>query len=249
MRLQSRHAQSKVGLQGVGAGSLEKIIVVEDDSDLRDQVVTYLRLSGFETVGVGSAAELYRRMAVETFMIMVLDLRLPDGDGLSVAAYVRAHTSMGIIMVTARGDIEDRLLGRKAGADVYLPKPVDLRELVAAIEVLTGRLAPAETPLHGQWQLECGRFGLTAPNGKTAPLTANEQALLVRLTSPCGVVAPRGELLAVLGYDPDDPSNRNLDAALRRLRIKVEETTGAALPLRTVHSVGYLLSDDVIVCG
>ncbi len=224
-----------------------KIIVVEDDADLRDQVVTYLSLSGFDTVGVGSAAELYRRMAVETFTILVLDLRLPDEDGLSIAAHVRTHGTIGVIMVTARGDIEDRLRGREAGADVYLTKPVDLRELVAAVKGLERRLHPAAesppSPSAQPWRLDRDSFSLMAPNGRSVPLTANEVALLNRLSSPCGVTVPRGELLATLGYDPHDPSNRNLDAALRRLRLKVEKDAALPLPVRTVHSVGYVISE------
>lgn len=226
-----------------------KIIVVEDDADLRDQVVTYLTLSGFDTVGAGSAAELYRWMAVESFTTLVLDLRLPDEDGLSIAAHVRNHRQAGIIMVTAKGDIEDRLRGREAGADVYLTKPVDLRELVAAVQNLDRRLGlaqePPESPDTPQWRLDRDSFSLTAPNGRSVPLTANEVALLSRLSSPCGVTVARGDLLAALGHDPDDPSNRNLDAALRRLRLKVERGTGQPLPIRTVHSIGYLISETM----
>lgn len=227
-----------------------KIIVVEDDADLRDQVVTYLSMSGFDTVGVGTAADLYRRMAVEHFTILVLDLRLPDEDGLSIAAHVQTHGNLGIIMVTARGDIEDRLRGREAGADVYLTKPVDLRELVAAVKSLERRLKPAveppASPAAPHWRLDRNSFSLTAPNGRAVPLTANEVALLNRLSSPCGVTVPRGDLLAVLGHDPDDPSNRNLDAALRRLRLKVERDAGVSLPIRTVHSIGYLIFEDMV---
>jgi DNA-binding response OmpR family regulator len=154
-------------------------------------------------------------------------------------------------MMTANGGIEDRLRGRQAGADVYLSKPADLRELAAAVQGLIGRLnsaAPTRSSAgRAGWTLDVGKFELKAPNGKSAALTANELALLSRMTSPCAVVVPRGELLAVLGYDPADPSNRNLDAALRRLRLKVEEKTGAALPVRTVHSVGYLIAESVQV--
>lgn len=224
-----------------------KIIVVEDDADLRNQVVTYLTMSGFDAVGVGSAADLYRQMAVESFSILVLDLRLPDEDGLSIAAHVHTHGNIGIIMVTARGDIEDRLRGREAGADVYLTKPVDLRELVAAVKSLERRLNPVAAsfpvPSAPQWRLDRESFSLTAPNNRSVPLTANEVALLNRLSSPYGVTVPRGDLLATLGYDPDDPSNRNLDAALRRLRLKVERDAGLPLPIRTVHSIGYLISE------
>jgi len=227
-----------------------KIIVVEDDADLREEITSYLSLSGLETEGVGSAAELYRRMAVVDFSILILDLRLPDESGLSIASYVRSHSSTGIIMVTAQSSPEDRLRGREAGADVYLPKPVDLAELVAAIRSLERRIQgnsfPQSQPEEKlEWCLDVGSFALINPGGLKVHLTANELALLQRLIRPCGVVVERGELLALMGYDSSDPSNRNLDAALRRLRLKVKSETGHSLPLRTIHAVGYVMQDAV----
>lgn len=229
----------------------EKIIVVEDDADLRSQVCAYLTLSGFTVVEAGSAAELYRRMAVESAAVIVLDLRLPDEDGLTVAAHVRNHSRVGIIMMTARGEIEDRLRGLEAGADIYLAKPVDLRELNASIRSLCRRMGlgtdTTVPSVRDGWHLVRNSFSLMGPTGRSVSLTANEVALLNRLTVPCGTVVGRGDLLAVLGYAPDDPSNRNLDAALRRLRLKVEQSVGLPLPLRTVHSVGYLLTEHIAV--
>lgn len=232
-----------------------RIIVVEDTADLREQVVTFLSLSGFDVVGVGSAAELYRRMAVETFSVVVLDLRLPDEDGLSIAAHVRRQPNIGIIMVTSRATTADRVRGFDAGADIYLPKPVEMSELVAAVRSLGRRLHPAQAAaglVAGEkgdgacWRFDRAGFALVAPGGHAARLTAKEVALVDRLTAHPGTVASRGALLAALGYDPEDPGNRNLDAALRRLRLKVEEQTTEALPLRTVHSVGYAFDGEVV---
>lgn len=242
------------------------IIVVEDDADLREQVVAFLTLSGFAVTGVGAAVDLYRRMAVERFAVVILDLRLPDEDGLSIAAHVRTQPDVGIIMVTSRGMSEDRVRGFNAGADIYMPKPVDLRELAAAAHSLCRRLeqrrtastaaafgepavapaVPAAADAAPPWRFDRAGFALTAPNGRSVRLTANEVALLERLTARPGVVVPRGELLAALGYDPLDPGNRNLDAAMRRLRLKAEEQTGEALPVRTVHAVGYQIGQDVV---
>lgn len=229
-----------------------RVVVVEDDAFLRDQVVTYLTLSGFQACGVGSAAELYRRMAMEKFSILVLDLRLPDEDGLSIAEHVRSRSDMRIIMVTARSATDDRIRGREAGADVYLTKPVDLEELVAAVKNLYRRLPsqPSETaPTTVGWVLNRATFLLRAPNGGTATLTPTDMALFSRLASAAGAVVGRSELLDVLGHDPRDPGNRNLDAAVRRLRTKVERATGLPLPIRTVHAVGYQFTEDATVEG
>ena len=116
-----------------------KIIIVDDDCALCEQTVEYLSLSGFDVVGVGSAAELYRRLAVEDFAIIVLDVRLPDEDGLSIATHIRKSRNVGIIMATASGETADRILGYEAGADLYLTKPIDFKELVAAVNNLTQR--------------------------------------------------------------------------------------------------------------
>ncbi|HYH19848.1 MAG TPA: response regulator transcription factor [Azospirillum sp.] len=233
-----------------------KIIVVEDDADLREQVVTFLSLSGFTAVGVGSASDFYRRLAVEDFSIVVLDLNLPDEDGVSIATHLRSQRNTGIIMATSRNMNEDRIRGFDAGADIYLPKPVDLRELVAAARSLIRRIGPASPPTAGNgeeapkgaaqpWCFDPAGFALFTPGGRSAHLTANEVSLLLRLTARPGAAASRGDLLAALGYDPADPHNRNLDAAMRRLRLKVDEQTGCVLPIRTVHSIGYLFWEEI----
>lgn len=232
---------------------MPRIIVVEDEDGLREQLVAYLTLSGFDACPAGSAGELYRRMAVERFGIVVLDLRLPDEDGLSIAAHLRKQLDVGIIMLTARTGSDDRTRGFDAGADIYLTKPLEMPELVAAVRSLSRRLglgadrgaAAGTRPVSVEapaaaWRLDKAAFTLEAPNGKQVNLTINEVSLLARLTAQPGVVVSRGELLGALGYDPLDPGNRNLDAALRRLRLKVEASVGCQLPVRTIHSVGYI---------
>ncbi len=220
-----------------------RVVVVEDEEDLRAQVVDYLELSGFTVVGLGSAAELYRHLAVEPCDIIVLDLRLPDEDGLAIARHLRCRHHIGIIMMTARGATEHRVQGFEAGADVYMPKPVELRELAAAARNLGRRVAPGGTPTAPakatDWAFDEPGFQIVAPNGAAVPLTATELSLMRLLIGAAGSVVPRGALLAAMGYDPGDPGNRNLDAAIRRLREKTKRATGQPLPVRTVQSIGY----------
>ncbi|HYD32344.1 MAG TPA: response regulator transcription factor, partial [Azospirillaceae bacterium] len=146
------------------------------------------------------------------------------------------------------------------GADIYMTKPVDLRELVAAAHSLIRRLGSGSPPAMLQpagmaagdgspWRFDPAGFALCAPNGRSVPLTTKEMALVTQLTAHPGGVVSRGELLGAIGYDPSDPTNRNLDAALRRLRLKVEDRAGVALPLRTVQGVGYQLEADVHIAS
>ncbi|MBI5121251.1 MAG: response regulator transcription factor [Rhodospirillales bacterium] len=230
---------------------MSKVIVVEDDADLRDTVLNCLHLSGHEAMGVGSGSEMWRKLAVAPQDIVVLDIGLPDEDGYSIAAHLRRETAMGIIMLTARGQAEDRIQGFEMGADIYLVKPVSCRELAAAVANLSRRLETPTTthrpPPAQAWRLDGFEWRLLTPTGKAVKLTPKELQLMKRLTSQAGEPVGRVELLASVGYDDADPGNRNLDALVRRLRRKVEEETEQLLPIQTVHSVGYVFSAPVLV--
>ena len=227
------------------------VIVVEDDILIRDQVVSYLELSGFKVVGVGSAAELYRRLAAESFDVILLDLGLPDEDGLSVAAHIRQRGGVGIIMTTARGEGEDRVKGYDAGADIYMAKPIDFTELVAAVRSLSRRMGtaivePNEAADNTIWRFSETSLHMVAPNGIVIRLTSNEIALMQCFLQSNGAIASRSSLLQAMGYAPNDPGNRSLDAALRRLRLKTEKQCGVPLPVQTVHTVGYVFEGKLL---
>lgn len=135
-----------------------RVIIVEDDRDLRESLVEYLSLDGHDVTGVGSALEFYQALASSTFMIAVMDIGLPDQCGYVMAEFVRRNTPMGIIILTARSSIEDRVNGYRAGGDLYLVKPVDCRELSAAITSLAERQRPGhhlprrrQKMRHGLW--------------------------------------------------------------------------------------------------
>ena len=157
------------------ANSIKRIIIVEDDSDLLENMVKYLTLAGYEVTGAASAREFYYHLSQQTYLLAVLDIGLPDQSGLVLAEYVRNNTSMWIIILTARSTLEDKLAGLKCGADFYLVKPIDCSELAATIANLFVRIneTPAipeqellrETDTFAQWKLERNNWILITPKG------------------------------------------------------------------------------------
>lgn len=219
-------------------------ILVEDDLDLRASLVDALSTAGHEVIGVGSAVELYQRLAVSQYDAAILDVNLPHYDGLSIASYLSEKTDMAIVMITGRGASEDRVKGYLSGADLYLVKPVDCEELSAALDSLVrkrrNRAASATAVAGEAWRLEFSAFRLTAPDGSRVLLTRREAQLLEHLTQTPGAIFARADILALLGYDASDLESRALDAAISRLRAKVQAECGTPLPLQTVQGLGFV---------
>lgn len=226
-------------------------ILVEDDLDLRASLVDALSSAGHDVVGVGSAVELYQRLAASQFDAAILDVNLPHYDGLSIASYLSEKTDMAIVMITGRGASEDRVKGYLSGCDLYLVKPVDCEELSAALDSLVRkrRGRAANTPAEGGWQLDRSAFRLSAPAGARVLLTRREAQLLETLTKTPGAIVARGEILGLLGYDGEDTESRALDAAISRLRAKVQAECGSPLPLQTVQGVGFVFSGAIRLVG
>lgn len=232
-----------------------KVIVVEDDQDLRESIVECLTLSGFEVVGVGSGLEFYRAIASSTFNVAVFDVGLPDQSGYTLAGYARQNSSMGIVIMTARSESEDRLQGYQAGADLYLVKPVDCRELAAGIRNLHSRISVSvmlqvptdQAEMACSWFLEKSTWHLVTPDRKNIPLTAKEMQFMSCLAEAAGNTVSRDTLLTRLGYDDDEYANRAMDSLVRRLRRKLEEQISAPSPLKTVHTMGYCFSAQIVI--
>lgn len=238
---------------------MANVIVVEDDADLRDGLIECLRLSGLQAHGVGSALEFYQELAASTFDVVVLDINLPDKDGYSIASFLSEKTSLGIIMMTGRGQAEDRIRGFTSGADLYFVKPVDPNELALAVGNLARRLrgerSPPPEPQPAaatdapplSWTLDRVHWRLISPQAKAVQLSANEMQLIERLAARGGVPVPRAELVRLLGHDALSPESRGLDAAIRRLRRKTLAMAGEQLPVQTVQAVGLVFSAPIRV--
>ena len=237
---------------------LPRIAVVEDDVDLLDTTIEYLRTQGYSAWGAASAEAFYKRFATDAVDVVVLDVGLPDEDGISVARHLRDLPRLTVIIVSARDTLDDRLAGLKAGADRYLVKPVNLIELVANIETVSRRPAAptagaeAEQPAdecasHEPWHLGKNDWGLTEPDGKLIRLTAREFFLLNCLFEAKGVVVARKALIAEI-YGTHVPNGgERLDVLVARLRKKCVASFGQNLPVKTVHQVGYMFTAPSLV--
>ncbi len=212
-----------------------RVLVVEDEADLRATIVSFLNLSGFTADGAGGLAEFHAWLGSHDCDLMVIDLGLPDGSGLSLVEIARERARCGIVIVTARGELNDRLSGYALGADQYLVKPVDLRELVAILTAIHDRLPPREAP----WTLDVLAWQLTPPNGRPVRLTQSEMAVLKSLAQTPGASVPRAALAESLGFPVVSYDPRRMEIMFRRLRKKIVEESGATAPIETVHGQGY----------
>lgn len=223
-----------------------EIILVEDDVDLRESLMDCFAQSGFAAMAAGSALEFYRLLASHRCDIAILDLGLPDEDGLSIVRFLsEERPRTGIIILTARGTLPDRVSGFRTGADIYLVKPVEYAELEAAILSVRRRLE-AQSRNRGDdadtdaWKFDSQTLQLIAPNAVSVALTGQECRLVGALLAAKGDSVSRADLLAALGYAHDRSSHSRLNAVLVRLRAKVVQATGLALPIQTVRGQGYL---------
>lgn len=226
------------------------VALLEDNWELRQEILLpALRDFGFHVQGVGTATELYRAMLTHRFDIVVLDIGLPDEDGLTVAQHLRAISNIGIVILTGRDGRQHQLNAFKHGADVYLTKPVDLDLLAASLHSLTRRImhpnvhnATADSAELPPWRLEAGGWQLISPLGKTVALTLIEQCLVMALAASNGQPMSRESLIRTIARDDYHFDPHRLEMMIHRLRRKVQTQTGETLPLLTVRGSGYRLT-------
>ncbi|MYM37779.1 response regulator transcription factor [Duganella qianjiadongensis] len=230
-----------------------RVILVEDDPDLRESIVEWMAINHTPVTAVGSAAEFYQALPQNAFQIAVLDLNLPDQEGFVLAEYARNNFKMGIVILTARSGIDDKLKGYQSGADAYLVKPVDCRELAAVIRSVAARLqaaAPVENSAlpaaaSDSWAISLTQWELRYGQGPAIALSQKELHLLELLAAQPGSAVQKRTILTRLYQRDDYHSSRSLDTLIRRLRAKVLSQLELEIPLRTVHAVGYCFAGDI----
>jgi DNA-binding response OmpR family regulator len=211
------------------------VLLVEDDADLRAEVKDYLVAEGFKVLEAGSLRATFEILHAQQVQLMVLDASLPDGNALTALPEIRRSTECPIVMMTAWGQLPQRLQGLQHGADYYLVKPVPLAELCAVLSSLLRRSAAKVS-----WVSNTITRELMAPNGKSIQLTSSEWAFVQLLRQSPGKVIHRQELVLSLGHEPEDYDSRRMDTLLQRLRKKAEQAGLGALPLHTRHGLGYV---------
>lgn len=217
------------------------IALVEDNVDLREEMAFHLTHKGHRVEGFPNGEQLDTWLRQATPDVLVLDIGLPGESGLSIAARLRPqHPLMDIVMLTARGEVDDRVAGFGVGADIYLVKPADLRELSVVIESLYRRAHRVAQPVQqSYWQLDCHTLELLAPGGAKILLTPSEFKLMRLLADKAPEGVPRAQLVEALGYRDHDFDHRRLETAMSRLRKKLEMHATEVSPLRSVRTVGY----------
>lgn len=238
-----------------------RIAVVEDEADLREVVVEYLCAQGFEAIPCPDAAALDAALAAAPVEAVLLDLNLPRENGLSIARRLRALPDVpGILMVTALGEPTDRIVGLELGADDYIGKPFELRELLARLRSVLRRrraiaeAAPPAAPARPASAAEEHRFAgfrllpaerrLLDAAGAEVPLTPMEFDLLLMLATHPGQVLSRERLLRFSHGKEPDPFDRSIDIRVTRLRRKLEPDPANPRLIRTVRGQGYVFSPD-----
>ena len=218
------------------APAVARVIVVEDNPGLLDDLLFQLTHAGFTVRGAASGPALDALLAQQACDILVLDINLPGESGFAIARRLYDRSQRGIIMLTARSDLEDKLQGLDDGADLYLVKPIDRRELVGCIRSLYRRLVPdMSAPL---WQLDQRRRLLHAPDGRTLGLTQQDVMMLVLLAARHGQICNRSEVVAALGIEYLSSPDSRINMMLSRLRLKLASFDGA-LHIQTWRNVGY----------
>lgn len=226
------------------------ILVCDDEADIREMLNEYLTLKGYTVIEAQNAADLREKLDFAAVDLILLDINMPGEDGLSVLRSLSGKAAPAVIMLTAAGDVVDRIIGLEFGADDYLGKPVDLRELEARIKAVLRRRGATTTEAADSGGKTRFRFGkcwlnldaakLTDEAGIEIPLTAMEFNLLALFARNSGRVLNRDQILEGAHDRSWDPFDRSIDIRISRLRKKIEVNPQKPATIRTVRGVGYL---------
>ncbi len=221
-----------------------RILLIDDDARLAGMVSEYLTGAGFHVSVAGRGEAGIERLVREPFDALVLDLMLPDMDGLEVCRRVRAKTDVPILMLTARGDAADRIVGLEIGADDYLPKPFEPRELLARLKAVLRRgRAPSATTQLRFGRLEIDRDARTVRlDGRERNFTGYQFALLVAFAENAGRVLSRDQLMDLVKGEPLEAFDRSIDVHVSRIRAAIEDDPRKPRRILTVRGAGYVFA-------
>ncbi len=232
----------------------EHLLIVDDDTDIRQLLGDYLRENGYRVTVAADGKGMRAAVAAGMPDLIVLDVMLPGEDGISLCRAVRARSEVPIIMLTARGDDTDRIVGLEVGADDYVPKPFNPRELLARVKSVLRRANSLPPNLRREetrwfkfagWRLDAMTRNLTAPDGVVVPMSSTEFKLLRVLLDHPGRVLTRDQLIELMLSRDAGPFDRALDVQVSRLRQRLGDDAKDPAIIKTVRGQGYVLAADV----
>jgi len=238
----------------------QHIAVLDDEPDITRLLAGYLQPQGFRVTQLHSGPALVALMAADPPVLVLLDLGLPGEDGFAIARQLREHWSCGLVIVTGRGDAVDKIVGLEVGADDYVTKPFDLRELLARIKAVLRRLTAAPAPpapglaaavrssrvAFAGWQLDLGARRLVGSDAQEVVLTSGEFDLLSTFVRNPGRVLSRDFLLEHTRGREAGPFDRTIDVQVGRLRRKLEPDAEVPQIIKSVRGAGYILVPPVV---
>lgn len=234
---------------------IPSILIVDDDRDIRTLLADYLETNGYRTHGAADGTAMWKLLDETKPDLIVLDLNMPGEDGLTLCRKLRAHSNLPVIMLTARSEPLDRILGLEMGADDYLPKPFEPRELLARIRSVlrrsnsmpSGGMDKASQIRFSNWTLDLTARHLLNPDGVVIMLSGAEFRLLKVFLEHPNRVLNRDQLLNLTQGRDADPFDRSIDIQISRLRQKLGEDARVPQIIKTVRNGGYVLAGTVSV--
>lgn len=233
---------------------MTSILIVDDDRDIRTLLAAFLEANGFLVRMARDGAEALRLMGEDAFHLAILDVMLPGQDGIDLCRDIRTRSTMPIIMLTARAEDADRIVGLEIGADDYVTKPFNPRELLARIRAVLRRsgtvpepsgAAPSRRYCFEDWTLSAERRELLNPDGVMVDLLTGEYDLLLAFLEAPNRVLSREQLLDAARAQPDAVFDRAIDVQVSRLRKKIEPHEHSPAMIRTIRGAGYMFVPKV----
>lgn len=211
------------------------VLLLEDEVPFREAMCDILNLEGIAASGVGSLGSFQAWRKSHSCDVLIVDRNLPDGDGLEAVRLHRQGNDGPVIVLTARGQLADRVEGMNAEADYYLQKPIDSQELLAVLRRIERRLS---AEIQSNWLLDKETWSLVTPASQTIELTRNELCVMSCFVERAGITVNKADLVQALGHDVQTYDPRRLEVMIRRLRTKVEHEV-RDFPLVTIYGIGY----------
>lgn len=234
--------------------ALGNILVIDDDADLLNTVGFLLREENYDVTLVEDGRQAIQACEGQNFDLLIVDLKLPDTDGLSLIRMLKEKTNVGIIILSGLGEATDRVIGLEVGADDYVVKPYDSRELLARVRSVLRRasketrISPAKSRSYvfEGWKLSIDSMRLTSPAGEDVGLTSGEFSLLKALVESPNIVLSRDQLLDHTHKNYTPAFDRSVDVQVGRLRKKIEQNPKKPKLIKTVRNSGYIFSALVV---